>query len=146
MFCHLCIFLLPLCFLSICAIPHLIFQRSISPPRSVLSRLPSDCFALFRTSHHPFSLISPPPQADGCRLCLRALFLCKWLTGEILHQWCHHCWSQEEKNYYFHSLSRVSSLYLLIQMILVYRSYFLKATKGKNRSFFRLASLISRWL
>lgn len=145
MFCHLCIFLLPLCFLSICAIPHLIFQRSILSPTSILLRLPSDSFALFRTSRHPFSLISLPPQTDGCRLCLKALFLWKWLRGEVLHQWCHHCWSQDKKNNYFHSLSRVSSLYLLIQMILVYRSYFLKATKGKKCSF-GLASLISCWL
>lgn len=86
---------------------------------------------------HPIiRFCSPPPQTDGCRLCLRALFLCNWLTEEVFHQWCHHCWSQEEKKNYFHSLSRVSSLYLLIQMILVYRSYFLKATKGKIAFFF----------
>lgn len=96
--------------------------------------------------HHLFLLISPPLQTDRCRLCLRTLFLCKWLTGRSFISYVIIVGHKRKKKNYFHSLSRVSSLYLPIQMILVYRSYFLKATQGKSLFFFGLANLISCWL
>lgn len=90
------------------------------------SRLPS--------SHHTCSL--PLPRLTGavlrlsCLLNLRVecfFYFSQNLKGEglqnkfpqILHQWCLHCSSGgEKKENYFHTLL-LSSLYLLIQMILV---------------------------
>lgn len=131
MFCHLCIFLLPLCFLSICAIPHLIFHRSVSYSRS------SVMSAVFTHSRHPSSLTRPPPDWQVQVASQRALFLCKWVMGggrsSVMSSLLV---TRGKRNNYFHRLSRVSRLYLLIQMILVYRSYFLKATKGNPLFFF----------